>query len=42
MIFPYWEVRLESETHWLPLIPITVHGPGGSMDVMALVDSGSE
>jgi hypothetical protein len=42
MIFPYWEIRLDSEIHWLPLLPVTIHGQDTSVDVLALVDSGSE
>jgi hypothetical protein len=42
MIFPYWEVHLDKEVHWLPLLPITIHGRGTSVDLLALVDSGSE
>jgi hypothetical protein len=42
MIFPYWEIRLDGEIHWLPLLPVTIHGQDTSIDVLALVDSGSE
>jgi hypothetical protein len=42
MIFPYWEVRLDNQIHWLPLVPLTVHGQAASVDVLALVDSGAE
>lgn len=42
MIFPYWEVRLNGEVHWLPFLPITVYGPETSIELVALVDSGTE
>ena len=42
MIFPYWEILLDDEIHWLPLLPVTIHGQDTSVDVVALVDSGSE
>ncbi len=42
MIFPYWEVGLNGEVHWFPLLPVTLHGVGTTVDVVALVDSGAE
>ena len=42
MIFPYWEDLSESVPRVLPLVPITLHGPRESVDLLALVDSGAE
>lgn len=43
MRFPYWQVQRGPEVRYLPLIPITVHGPTrAALDVLALVDSGAE
>jgi len=42
MIFPYWEELRGTEPRLLPLLPISVHGPTGSAEVLALVDSGAE
>jgi hypothetical protein len=42
MIFPYWEDQRDSETRWLPMIPVTLIGPARRVTVMALVDSGAE
>lgn len=42
MIFPYWEVRREGELRYLPLVPLTVFGPAGDVNILGLVDSGAE
>ena len=42
MIFPYVEVVRGGQSRLLPLVPISLHGPIGSIDVLALVDSGAE
>lgn len=42
MIFPYWEELQGTEPRILPLVPLTVHGPAGPIEMPALVDSGAE
>jgi hypothetical protein len=42
MIFPYWEVQRGGELRHLPLVPISVFGPTGDVNLLALVDSGAE
>lgn len=42
MIFPYREQVRGTHTRFLPLVPLTVHGPHDSAEVLALVDSGAE
>ncbi len=42
MIFLYWDIVREGVPRRVPLIPLTVHGPHKSVQVLALVDSGAE
>lgn len=42
MIFPYWDELRGREVRSHPLIPLTVHGRAGSIQLLALVDSGAE
>lgn len=42
MTFPYWQLHRDGELRATPLIPLTVHGTTGSVDLLALVDSGAE
>lgn len=42
MIFPYHGARRGSETRQLPLVPVVLHGPHESVDIVSLVDSGAE
>lgn len=42
MTFPYWQVHLDGEPRLIPLIPLTLHGPSTSVDLLALIDSGAE
>lgn len=42
MIFPYWETLRGNEARFLPFVNVHMHGPGGSRETSALVDSGAE
>jgi hypothetical protein len=42
MILPYWEELRDDQARFLPLIPISIHGPTDSVELLALVDSGAE
>lgn len=42
MVYPYWEVQIGSELHWLPLLPVTILGADTSVDLLALADSGAQ
>jgi len=42
MRYPYYHERRGSAIRFLPLVPITIHGPTASAEVNALVDSGAE
>jgi Aspartyl protease len=42
MKFPYWEVQRGAESRFLPLLPITLHGPRDALSLLALADSGAE
>jgi hypothetical protein len=42
MIFPYAEIERSGQIRLLPLVPISLHGPAGTIDVVALLDSGAE
>ena len=42
MIFPYCKVPRDGDARYLPLLPLTVHGPRGVVDLFAIADSGAE
>lgn len=42
MIFPYLDVWRQGVVHTQPIIPLSVHGPAGFRQILALVDSGAE
>lgn len=42
MIFPYLDVNRGGAVRRHPIVPISIHGPGGNRQIYALVDSGAE
>jgi hypothetical protein len=42
MNFPYVEDWGEGDVRHLPLVPLVIHGPAASVELLALVDSGAE
>ena len=42
MIYPYQQLPVDDDAHFLPLIPVTVIGPALDLECYALVDSGSD
>lgn len=42
MIFPYLDINRGGAIRTHPIIPISLHGPGGSLRLYALVDPGAE
>lgn len=42
MIFPYMDINRGGVVRTHPIVPISLHGPRGHRQVLALVDSGAE
>lgn len=42
MMFPYWTANRGGDVRFLPMVEVSVHGPAGSRELVALVDSGAE